>query len=275
MDEGQTNTNQQSRLPSDARRAAIVEMLRTGGAVTVAQIEERFGVSPMTARRDLDELERTGLARRTHGGAVLPAFAAHEDSFASRLEQGTVAKAALAESAADLVRESESLFLDSSTTSYHLARRLLERGVRATVITNSLEIFELVATHPTLAIDLVGVGGALRRLTRSFVGPYAVHTIAGHAVDRVFFSVKGITPAGALTDPDALESEVKRSMIAQAHEAVLLVDESKLRQHGLSVVAQVGQVAQVLAHGISERQAAALTALGGRVAIVGERTATA
>ena len=191
----------------------------------------------MTARRDLGELERTGLARRTHGGAVLPAIAAHEDSFASRLEQAKDAKAALAEAAADLVRESESLFLDSSTTSHHLARVLLERGVRATVISNSMEIFELVATHPALAIDLVGVGGALRRLTRSFVGPYAVHTIAGHAVDRVFFSVKGITSGGALTDPDALESEVKRSMIAHAHEAILLVDESKLSQHGLSVVA--------------------------------------
>ncbi|MEZ0283668.1 MAG: DeoR/GlpR family DNA-binding transcription regulator [Thermoleophilia bacterium] len=253
----------------------MVEILRTGGAITVVQIEERFGVSSMTARRDLGELERTGLARRTHGGAVLPAIAAHEDSFASRLEQAKDAKAALAEAAADLVRESESLFLDSSTTSHHLARVLLERGVRATVISNSMEIFELVATHPALAIDLVGVGGALRRLTRSFVGPYAVHTIAGHAVDRVFFSVKGITSGGALTDPDALESEVKRSMIAHAHEAILLVDESKLSQHGLSVVAEVGDVAQVLAHGISDKQAAALTALGGRVTIVADRTAAA
>src|SRR5262245_29583552 len=263
------------RLPSDARRAAIREILRTSGAITVAEIEDRFGVSPMTARRDLDVLERSGVARRTHGGAVLPAIAAHEDSFAFRLERATAAKAALAEAAADLVREGESLFLDSSTTSYHLARALLERALRATVITNSLAITELVATHPALAIDLVGLGGSLRRLTRSFVGPYAVHTIAGHVADRVFFSVKGVTQSGALTDPDALEAEVKRSIIAHADEAVAMVDDSKLSQHGLSVVAEVPEIGRILAHGISDDQAAAPRALGGRIAVVGDRSAAA
>jgi DeoR/GlpR family transcriptional regulator of sugar metabolism len=267
--------NEHQKLPSDARRAAIREILRSSGAITVAEIEERFGISPMTARRDLDVLERAGAARRTHGGAVLPAIAAHEDSFAFRLERATTAKAALAEAAADLVREGESLFLDSSTTSYHLARALLERAVRATVITNSLAISELVATHPALAIDLIGVGGTLRRLTRSFVGPYAVHTIAGHVADRVFFSVKGVTQTGALTDPDALEAEVKRSMIAHANEAIVLVDDSKLSQRGLSVVAEVHRISRILAHGISDEQSAALTALGGRISIVDDWSAAA
>ena len=65
---------------AESRRAAIVDLLRSSGSVTVGQLEDRFGISSMTARRDLADLERQGLARRTHGGAVLPAISAHEDS---------------------------------------------------------------------------------------------------------------------------------------------------------------------------------------------------
>ena len=69
---------------AETRRRAIAEALRSTGSVTVAEVEASFGVSPMTARRDLDELERRGVLRRTHGGAVLPTTSAHEDSFARR-----------------------------------------------------------------------------------------------------------------------------------------------------------------------------------------------
>ncbi len=82
-----------------ARRSAIADLLRDAGAVTVTEVESRFGVSPMTARRDLAELERQGIARRTHGGAVLPSISAQEDSFAQRVEVATEAKASLAEAA--------------------------------------------------------------------------------------------------------------------------------------------------------------------------------
>src|SRR5918997_241616 len=97
----------QERVLAESRRAAIAELLRSAGSVTVAQLEQRFGISPMTARRDLSDLERQGLARRTHGGAVLPAITAHEDSFATRLETETAAKAALADEAVQLVDRSK------------------------------------------------------------------------------------------------------------------------------------------------------------------------
>jgi DeoR/GlpR family transcriptional regulator of sugar metabolism len=263
-----SNTSEPRGLLADARRAAIVERLRVTGSVTVAELEEQFGVSSMTARRDLDGLERRGLVRRTHGGAVLPAFSAHEDSFASRLEVAAEAKQALAHAAAAGVREGESLFIDSSTTGYHVARALLDRGVSATVITNSLPVMELVAAHPSAAVDLVGVGGMLRGLTRSFVGPFAVHTVLGHIADRLFFSVKGVTPDGALTDPDALEAEVKRAMVAHSEQPVLLLDESKLATHGRSVLGRLADVATVLAHGVDDEMVKTLRGAGAQVEVV-------
>ena len=156
---------------AETRRREIAEALRSNGAVTVAELEARFGVSPMTARRDLDELERRGLVRRTHGGAVLPTTSAHEDSFARRMKVETEAKLRLAEEAVAMLSPRETVFLDSSTTSYFVAKLMIERGLAATVLTNSLPVMELIFSEGGPDVELIGIGGTLRRLTRSFVGP--------------------------------------------------------------------------------------------------------
>ena len=131
---------------AESRRAAIVDLLRSTGSVTVGELEERFGISSMTARRDLADLERQGLARRTHGGAVLPAISAHEDSFVARVETAPEAKQALARAAVATLAPRQSVFLDSSSTAYFVAQRILEEGLPLTIITNSLPIMELVGT---------------------------------------------------------------------------------------------------------------------------------
>jgi DeoR/GlpR family transcriptional regulator of sugar metabolism len=264
----QRRTHDGRTVLAEARRRAIADELRTNGSVTVAEVEERFGVSPMTARRDLDELERRGVVRRTHGGAVLPTTSAHEDSFARRLKVSTEAKRRLAVEAVSTLVPRETVFLDSSTTSYFVARRMIETGIATTVLTNSLPVMELVFSDGGPDVELVGVGGTLRRLTRSFVGPFAVRTVQGHFADRLFLSVKGLTDGGIMTDADALEAEVKRTMIAQAGEATLLVDRSKMLVRGLSVVAAVAELSGVFAHGLSDSEAAALRAAGASVRLV-------
>jgi len=247
---------------AETRRTAIATLLREAGSVTVADLEQRFGISPMTARRDLSELERQGVARRTHGGAVLPSIAAHEDSFARRVEVATEAKLALADAAVQMLSARETVFLDSSTSAYFVARRIAEEGLGVTVITNSVPIIDLLATAENPNIELVGVGGSLRRLTSSFVGPFAVQTILGHYADRAFFSVKGITADGVLTDADQLEAEVKRSMLTHAESPVLLVDGTKLTARGVSVVGRISDLACVLAHGVADADLAPLQADG-------------
>ena len=119
----------------------------------------------------------------------------------------------------------ETVFLDSSTTSYFVARRIIETGIATTVLTNSFPVMELIFNESGPNAEIIGVGGSLRRLTRSFVGPFAVRTVQGHFADRLFLSVKGLTETGMMTDADALEAEVKRTMIAQAGESTLLVDQ--------------------------------------------------
>lgn len=231
---------------AEGRREAILEVLQAQRAVTVAEIEQRFGVSPMTARRDLAELERQGHARRTHGGAVLPSTSSHEDSFSARMATATAAKRGLAVAAAATVEDGEALFLDSSTTAYHLTEVLIREDRPVTVVTNSLPIVDLIASNARETIELIVAGGQLRRISRSFVGPVAVEALKRHWTDRAFLSVKGIAPDGTLTDADPLEAEVKRTMIAQAGSATLLVDGGKLDRRGLSVIGPVSDCSDVL-----------------------------
>jgi DeoR/GlpR family transcriptional regulator of sugar metabolism len=256
---------------AETRRQQIFDTLGSNGSVTVAEVEARFGVSPMTARRDLDELARRGIVRRTHGGAVLPTTSAHEDSFARRLRADPEAKRRLAEAAVTLLSPRETVFLDSSTTSYFVARAILESGLNTTVLTNSLPVMDLVFNGGGQNVELIGVGGTFRRLTRSFVGPFAIRTIEGHFADRLFLSCKGLTENGMMTDADALEAEVKRAMIRQSGEAILLVDRSKLLVRGLSLIAPVSDLAGVVAHGLAAGDVAPLQASTGSLRLIDEQ----
>lgn len=220
----------------------ILELLREQGSISVAAVEEQFEVSPMTARRDLALLAESGYARRTHGGAILPELAGHEDSFQSRVEQDTDAKSRLARAVAQTLAPHETVFIDSSSSAYFVVRELLELGTQLTVLTNSLPVMSLVGGSDTPQIELIGIGGSFRKLTRSFVGTEAVRMIERYFVDRIVFSVKGIEIEGYLTDPDPLEAEVKRAMIGRARSVLLIAQAQKFNERGLNVIVPAGQV---------------------------------
>lgn len=246
----------------EERRRRIARLVREAGSVTVALLEAEFGISPMTARRDLVALEEEGRVRRTHGGAVLPEYAGHEDSFWYRLDEAVEAKERLARAAIEHLEPGASIFLDCSTTCYYLARRILREGPQVTLLTNSVPVMELFMKNEAPKTDVVGVGGLMRKLTLSFVGPHALETISAHSADRAFVSVKGVTREGFLTDPDVLEAEVKRAMIEHSEEPVLLVDGSKCEKRGLSIVTHASKLSRALVTGATEEQLQPLVLAG-------------
>jgi DeoR/GlpR family transcriptional regulator of sugar metabolism len=160
--------------------------------------------------------------------------------------------------AVELLEPGESLFLDCSTTTYYLARRILREGPRVTVLTNSVPVMELFMKDEAPKTDIVGVGGIMRKLTLSFVGPHAVRTISAHSADRAFLSVKGVSREGVLTDPDVLEAEVKRAMIEHCVEPVLLVDGGKFERRGLSVVTHASNISRALVADAPEERLSSL-----------------
>jgi DeoR/GlpR family transcriptional regulator of sugar metabolism len=256
---------------AEARREEIRTLLMASGAVTVSELQSRFGISPMTVRRDLDVLEQRGSARRTHGGAVLPSVATPEDSFAKRLGVAAEAKQRLADAAFELLGEGETVFLDSSSTAYFLARRIASGGLTLRVLTNSGPAMQALMASENEQVQLYAIGGMERRLTGSFVGPSSVRMVRDHFVDRFFLSVTGIARHRILTDVDSLEAAVKRAMLEQARETVLLMDDSKLTTHGGHAIAPLKDVSLVLADGLSAEEAERLRANDVDVHLVGPR----
>src|SRR4051794_27150532 len=250
-----------SALVPARRRDLIADRLRERGSVSVAELEEAFGVSSMTARRDLHVLEQEGRARRTHGGAVVPSVSREEDSFASRLAQAEDSKRRLAIAACAQIADGEAVFVDSSTSAYFAVRELLQTGRRATLLTNSVPVMDLVARSDS-QVALVGLSGTLRRLTCSFVGPAAVAAVREHFADKLLFSVTAVTTGDVMTDADPLEAEVKRAMLEHARCAVLLADGSKFGGAALSAIAPLSEVRMVILAD-AERATARALARGG------------
>jgi DeoR/GlpR family transcriptional regulator of sugar metabolism len=253
--------------PPERRRLAIAERLRARGQGSVADLEEEFDVSAMTIRRDLRELERQGLATRTHGGATAPGLASHEDSFSQRVNVDVEVKQRLATVAAAMVEPGETVFIDSSSSAYFVARQIIAKGIPASIVTNSLPVMQLFAS--TVAqVELTGVGGWLRGLTLSLVGPAAVRTIRDHFADKLFMSVKGVAEDGSLTDPDALECEVKRAMIERAEESILLVQAGKFQERGSHLIASCGELSLVLGADLAPHEVRQLEQNGVKVICV-------
>jgi DeoR/GlpR family transcriptional regulator of sugar metabolism len=255
------NGSQASRVPAQ-RRELIAARLRADGSVSVAQLEAAFGISPMTARRDLDTLEREGRARRTHGGAVAPSLVSQEDSFESRLTQSQASKERRGQAACDLVEDGEAVFVDSSTTAYFAVRSLLVSGVRVTVLTNSVPVMELVSRSEHPLAELIGLSGSLRKATRSFVGPATIDAVDRHFADKALFSVNGVAPGGVLTEADPLEAEVKRRMLERSRTAILMLDGSKFERAGLSAIVEIQSVEKVLVADATPGQLELLTTAG-------------
>src|ERR671919_1388976 len=254
-------TEKRAMMP-EQRQQRMAELVRETGSVTVPELEGEFGVSAATARRDLAVLERQGKVKRTHGGAVPPGLTQHEDSFQQRLGEAVEQKGRLARVAAALLETDETVFIDSSTTAYYAARRMLAGTSGFTCLTNLVPVMDLFSTADPSGASMVGLGGIFRALTLSFVGPCTIHTIESYMADRAFLSVKGITSEGYLTDIKPLEAEVKKAMIRHAERPVLLVDGRKFEQRGFSVITHVSEVSLVLTADASRAHVEALEDLG-------------
>jgi DeoR/GlpR family transcriptional regulator of sugar metabolism len=231
--------------PSERQRE-ILDHIRRKGRVSIADVQTLFGVSAMTARRDLEALDRVGLARRTRGGATVRGFTSHDETFEYRLTVRADAKRRLAAAFVKQVASGQAVFLDSSTTSYYVASELLSGGGRATVVTNSTMIAQLVGSSDVANIELIVVGGLFRRVSCSCVGPTAVNMIRQHQAAQSVTSVTAVLPDGGIADPDPLEAELKRAMIERSAQPSLLVDGSKFNTSALHVIANLTEFAQVL-----------------------------
>lgn len=224
---------------AEERQQEIVRRAREAGRVDVASLSLELDVTPETVRRDLTALERAGLVRRVHGGAIAierlgfePAVAAREAVLTA--EKNRIAKAALAELPGD-----GAIIIDAGTTTRQFAELLPTEG-ELMVVVNSPQLALLLSRRPNVTVMIVG--GRVRGRTQAVVDDWATSALAEVHVDVAFMATNGISVERGLTTPDLAEAAVKRAMIAAARRTVLLADHTKI---GIDYFSRFGELDQV------------------------------
>lgn len=212
------------------RHERILELLRAQGPAEVSDLSRELGVSGATVRRDLTYLAGEGLLQRLHGGAA--PLGTFEPPFDEVAVDHPDAKARVAATAADLVRDGDVVLVDIGTTTSQLARAL--RGREVTVITSSLAVYEELAHDET--VELIVLGGIVRRNYRSLVGFLTEQAIRQVHADVLFLGTSGVRPDGGVLDTTAVEVPVKRAMLEVAERTVLLADATKFPGKGIARV---------------------------------------
>lgn len=222
-----TSTNSIRHLYAAQRHDQIVEAARTAGRVDVVELAEQLGVTPETVRRDLTSLERRGLVRRVHGGALPVTQTEPEPTVVERLGRRTSEKERIARRALEELPAQGVILLDCGTTTLALARTL-PGGLGLSVVTNSVAIAATLTDRDDLEVHMLG--GRIRERTGAAVGSWAVRALADSSIDVAFLGTNGFTVERGFTTPDETEAEVKRAMVAASRRTVVLSDSSKAGQ---------------------------------------------
>lgn len=214
------------KLYAEERRHLIAQQARESGRVEVARLAEQFEVTPETVRNDLNVLQRSGVVRRLHGGAVPVERSLFEPRVTER-RGFSAEKASIAARALELLPEAGSVFLESGSTATFLAE-MIPDGRTLTIFTNSLPIALLLAKRTDLTV--ITLGGRVRPVTLGEVDHFAIRSLREIHVDVAFLGTNGISAEHGLTTPDQAEAEFKRETLRVGESTVLLADRTKFGQ---------------------------------------------
>jgi len=222
------------------RQTLILERVREDGGVRVADLARELGVSDMTVRRDLELLHDRGLIEKVHGGATaVPGSALFEPGFAAKQGLQAQEKEAIADAAVRFVQPGTAIGISAGTTTYALARRLVDvPGL--TVVTNSVPVADVLHRAGRNDQTIILTGG-VRTPSDALVGPFAVAALRTLHVDLVFIGVHGMDPHSGFTTPNVLEADTDRALVASGRRLVVVADHTKWGVIGISSIARLDE----------------------------------
>lgn len=224
-------------LYQEERMLNILTFLKMNKKISVEEICDKFNISRDTARRDLVKLEEQHAIIRTRGGAMLPTLKKEIKNYQDRLHFASKEKKTIGKLAATLVSNRDCVIMDSSTTVQACAEFL--QVDHCTVVTNSINQAEILSTKPDIDIHLLG--GQLNKEHLFLYGSSAVEKLSTYNVDKAFIGVAGISERG-LTIADEEDGYVKRKMIEQADQVIILADASKFQINSFFTFATLSQI---------------------------------
>jgi DeoR/GlpR family transcriptional regulator of sugar metabolism len=222
------------------RRQVLHDYLARHGGGTVKELSDQFGVSEMTIRRDLELLEQQGHVNRSHGGAVYVDKLLGEPALPDKQARNPEVKEKLAAYAAErFVSDGDVLIVEGGTTVSRMASYFKQSQL--TLMTNGLDALQQLRTaagrHTVLCC-----GGVLREPSGTFVGPVAESFFAQYHAQTAFLSALSFTVEAGFTDPNLMDTQVKKAMIRSAARTVMLLDSSKIGNRSFATVALLGEV---------------------------------
>lgn len=221
------------------RRKEILSRLEAEGKVLVSELAKSFDVTEETIRRDLEKLDREGLASKTYGGAVSKHTATLDLPYKIRIGVNVEEKQRIADTVASMISDGERIMIDSSSTAIYIIKKLKEKK-NLTVITNSVVILLELADKPDWTV--LSTGGNLREGALSLTGSSAEKMIRSYHVDTAICSCKGVDPEIGVTDSNEKDCLIKQAMFASAERRILAADTQKLGKKSFMRVCDVDQI---------------------------------
>jgi DeoR family transcriptional regulator, aga operon transcriptional repressor len=222
-----------------------LDLVDQNGQVTVGDLVKRFSISAVTVRSDLDALADIGALVRSHGGAVRRLDATQDYPLRTKETLHHAEKVRIGEAAAKLVHPGETIILDSGTTTAEIARHLKKLKLQSvTVITNALNIAIELMNCP--GVSLIMIGGLMRPVSSSFVGPQAEAMMNEFHADRLFLAVDGFDLENGPSTPDVLEAQLNNVMIHSAREVNVVADFSKLGRRSVSRLGPFNRIRRLI-----------------------------
>lgn len=253
---------------AEERRQKIQQVLEQHGRITVEEVVDRFHVSAVTARADLDILSERGDLVRSHGGAVRQLSPVVDYPLHLKETIHHAEKVRIGQAAAQLLKPNQTIILDSGTTTAQIARQIKATRIQPlTVITNALNIAYTLAECD--GVSLIMIGGLLRQASSSFVGPQAERMLKELHADHLFLAVDGLDIDEGFSTPDILEAQLNNVMIGASSEVTVVADASKFGRRGLSLIGGIHCARRVITDShVAPETAAKLREKGVEVIIV-------
>ena len=225
----------------EERKREILKVLASQKKVKTLELSQLFNVSEPTIRRDISEMDQQGLLIRTHGGAMALDQSESEPSYTDKIERSSKEKSDIGILAASLIKDNDTVVLDSGTTTVAIARNIRARHV--TVVTNSLDVAAVLQENSD--VEVVMTGGQVRWNTRAMVGTMAEKVLDSMRVNIALIGTNAFSQAGFMT-PNLTEGQTKAKMIQIADKAFIVTDSSKYNKTSLSMFAKPSDISGII-----------------------------
>ena len=212
------------------RKKRITAYIADQQSVRVIDLSHEFGVTEETIRRDLEKLEKEGVLIRTHGGATPVEKEFYDEPFSVRSRENIENKKRIGMTIKNLINDGEIIMMDSSTTSLEIAK-CIGNSKNITMITNSMGLAMEMVQYDK--VQMICIGGTLRRNALSLIGPSAKKSIKSYYADKVILSCKGMDIKRGVMESNELEAEIKKAMIDSAKTVILAVDHTKFNEFSI------------------------------------------